>query len=64
MHLTKKQKFGLISFLLLLLAAYLVTKEPWKSKGSELETVIERSTSEEVESGTIERTDNFRAILP
>ena len=41
MHLTKKQKFGLISFLLLLLAAYLVTKEPWKSKGSEMETVIE-----------------------
>ena len=32
MHLTKKQKFGLISFLLLLLAAYLVTKEPWKTK--------------------------------
>ncbi len=95
MHLTKKQKFGLISFLLLLLAAYLVTKEPWKSKGSELETALLKGypqasttdciqsytgfdlgyneryeqaswvayvlTREEVESGTIGRTDNFRA---
>ncbi len=110
MHLTKKQKFGLISFLLLLLAAYLVTKEPWKSKGSKLETALVKSpplnirikwdnlaagyplapttdyilsytgfdlgynekyeqaswvayvlTREEVESGTINRTDNFRA---
>ena len=40
MHLTKKQKFGLISFLLLLLTAYLVTKEPWKTKGSELESAL------------------------
>ena len=110
MHLTKKQKFGLISFLLLLLAAYLVTKEPWKSKGSNMESALLNSpplnirlkwenlaagyplafttdcirsytgfdlgynekyeqaswvayvlTREEVESGTIERTDNFRA---
>lgn len=109
MHLTKNQKFGLISFLLLLLAAYLVTKEPWKSKGSKLETALVKSpplnirikwdnlaagyplaattdyvlsytgfdlgynekyeqaswvayvlTREEVESGTINRTDNFR----
>ena len=43
MHLTKKQKFGLISFLLLLLAAYLVTIEPWKSKGSELESALVKS---------------------
>lgn len=95
MHLTNKQKFGLISFLLLLLAAYLVTKEPWKSKGSELETALLKGpplafttdcirsytgfdlgyneryeqaswvayvlTRKEVESGTIGRTDNFRA---
>lgn len=110
MHLTKKQKFGLISFLLLLLAAYLVTKEPWKTKGSELESALVKSpplnirikwdnlaagyphaftadciksytgfdlgynekyeqaswvayvlTSKEVKSGTIKRTDNFRA---
>jgi endonuclease G len=110
MHLTKNQKFGLISFLILLLAAYLVTKEPWKSKGSALESAILKSpplnirlnwdnlaagypmahtsdcirsytgfdlgyneryeqaswvvyvlTREEVESGTIKRTDNFRA---
>jgi len=109
MHLTKKQKFGLISFLLLLLAAYLVTIEPWKSKGSKLESALVKSpplnirikwdnlaagyplalttdyirsytgfdlgynekyeqaswvayvlTREEVESGTINRTDNFR----
>ncbi len=109
MHLTKKQKFGLISFLLLLLAAYLVTKEPWKIKGSELESALLKRppryirlewenlaagyplahttdcirsytgfdlgynekyeqaswvayvlTREEVESGTINRTDNFR----
>lgn len=110
MHLTKKQKFGLISFLLLLLAAYLVTKEPWKTKGSDLESALVKSppknirikwnnlaagyplafttdcirsytgfdlgynekyeqaswvayvlTREEVEAGTINRTDNFRA---
>ena len=40
MHLTKKQKFGLITFLLLLLAAYLVTTEPWKSKRDELESSL------------------------
>ncbi len=109
MHLTKKQKFGLISFLLLLLAAYLVTKEPWKSKGSNMESALLNSpplnirlkwenlaagypqafttdcirsytgfdlgynekyeqaswvayvlTREEVEAGTVNRTDNFR----
>ena len=109
MHLTKKQKFGLISFLLLLLAAYLVTSEPWKTKGSGLESALVKSpplnirinwdnlaagyplastcdyirsytgfdlgynekyeqaswvayvlTREEVESGMINRTDNFR----
>jgi len=109
MHLTKKQKFGLVSFLLLIIAAYLVTKEPWKSKGGELESAILKSppfhisiewdnlaagypltlttdyirsytgfdlgyneryeqaswvayvlTREEVESGNIKRTDNFR----
>lgn len=109
MHLTKKQKFGLISLILLLLAAYLVTKEPWKSKGSQLGSSLLKAppphirlewgnlaiaypqastcdyirsytgfdlgyneryeqaswvayvlTRKEVESGTIERTDNFR----
>jgi hypothetical protein len=30
MKMTKNQRFGLILFILLLIAAYLVTKEPWK----------------------------------
>jgi hypothetical protein len=31
MQLSKKQWFGIITFIILLIAAYLVTKEPWKS---------------------------------
>lgn len=31
MQLSKKQWFGIITFVILLIAAYLVTKEPWKS---------------------------------
>lgn len=30
MSLSKNQRFGLIVFILLLIAAYLVTVEPWK----------------------------------
>lgn len=31
MQLSKKQRFGIITFVILLIASYLVTKEPWKS---------------------------------
>lgn len=109
--MTKKQRFGLIVFILLIIAAILVTKEPWKRPPTELSGAIEPDlppaaisikwlrlssgyplahtsdtilsytgfdlgyneqfeqaawvayvlTREEIESGTIERTDNFRA---
>jgi len=36
MQLSKKQWFGIITFVILLIAAYLVTKEPWKSSSNEL----------------------------
>jgi len=38
MKLTKNQRFGLITFLILLLASYLVTMEPWKRSSSALLT--------------------------
>ena len=38
MHLTKKQWFGLITFILLVIAAWLVTTEPWKKSIRELQT--------------------------
>ena len=31
MKLSKKQWFGIITFIVLLIAAYVVTTEPWKS---------------------------------
>ena len=110
MQLSKKQKFGLITFFILLLLAYLVTTEPWKSKENAMESALVKSppphislawenlaagypqthttdyilsytgfdlgyneryeqaswvtyvlTREEIENGTIKRTDNFRA---
>ncbi|MEN8203288.1 MAG: hypothetical protein ABFS28_11880 [Bacteroidota bacterium] len=36
MQLSKKQWFGIITFVILLIVAYLVTKEPWKSSSGEL----------------------------
>jgi DNA/RNA endonuclease G (NUC1) len=41
MRLTKNQWFGLITFLVLLLASYLVTVEPWKKSSSSLVTNLE-----------------------
>ena len=111
MSMTKKQRFGLIVFILLIIAAILVTMEPWKRFTTEMRGAIEPDappasisikwltlssgyplahasdtvlsytgfdlgyneqfeqaawvayvlTREEIESGTIERTDNFRA---
>ncbi len=110
MKLTKNQRFGLISLIVLLIIAYLVTVEPWKSSAEKLETSFIESppmeidiqwidlatgypfthttdtirtykgfdlgyneqfeqaswvayvlTREEVESGNISRTDNFRS---
>ena len=37
MKLSKKQWFGIITFIILLIAAYLVTTEPWKSS-ADIET--------------------------
>ena len=111
MSMTKKQRFGLIAFLILILASILVTTEPWKRSTSELrgalgldsppatisikwkdlvtgyplahtgDTILSYTgfhlayneqfeqaawvayvlTRDEIVSGTIERTDNFRA---
>lgn len=111
MPMTKKQRFGLFVFILLIIAAILVTMEPWKRPGAELsgalvpegppvplaikwnnlasgypvaftsDTILSYTgfdlgyneqfeqaawvayvlTRQEIESGTVERTDNFRA---
>lgn len=111
MAMTKKQRFGLIVFILLIIAAVLVTMEPWKRSSAELgasmdanippatllirwdklssgyplahtgDTILSYAgfdlayneqfeqaawvayvlTREEIESGTVERTDDFRA---
>ena len=110
MQLSKNQRFGLITFILLIIAAYLVTVEPWKKSSRDLRTsmvpegppaniniqwsdmttgypltsttdtirsytgfdlgyneqyeqaswVVYVITREEVESGQVDRTDNFR----
>jgi endonuclease G len=41
MRLTKNQWFGLITFLVLIMASYLVTVEPWKKSSSSLVTNLE-----------------------
>lgn len=111
MQLSKTQRFGLITFILLIIAAYLVTVEPWKKSSRDLQTsilpegppanifiqwsdmktgypltsttdtirsytgfdlgyneqyeqaswVVYVITKEEIESGHVERTDNFRS---
>ena len=111
MQLSKNQRFGLITFIVLIIAAYLVTVEPWKKSSRDLQTsmvpegppaniniqwsdmttgypqtsttdtirsytgfdlgyseqyeqaswVVYVITKEEIESGHVERTDNFRA---
>ena len=40
MKLTKRERFGLLTFLLLIIAAYLVTVEPWKGDSADLRTTI------------------------
>ncbi len=40
MRLTVRQRFGLITFFLLLIASYLVTTEPWKKRTEELKTAV------------------------
>ena len=110
MQISKTQRFGLITFIVLIVIAYLVTTEPWKKSTGELQTSMGSETSamaiviawndlttgyplaltadtilsysgfdlgyneqyekaawvayvltrEEIESGTVERTDNFR----
>ena len=40
MSMTKNHRFGLIFFFILLIAAYLVTTEPWKKSSRELRTTI------------------------
>jgi endonuclease G len=110
MQLSKNQRFGLITFIVLIIAAYLVTMEPWKKSSRDLRTsmvpegppaniniqwsdmttgypltsttdtirsysgfdlgyneqyeqaswVVYVITREEVESGQVDRTDNFR----
>lgn len=111
MTMTKKQRWGLIAFIILIIASILVTTEPWKRSSAEMRGAIEPEapppaitikwlnlasgyplahtsdtilsysgfnlayneqfeqaawvayvlTRDEIESGTIERTDNFRA---
>ena len=111
MTMTKKQRLGLIAFIILIIASILVTTEPWKRSSAEMQGAIEPEapppaitikwkdlasgyplahtsdtilsytgfhlayneqfeqaawvayvlTRSELESGTIERTDNFRA---
>ena len=111
MTMTKKQRWGLIFFIILIIASILVTTEPWKRSSAEMRGALEPEgppptiainwlnlasgypmaytgdtilsytgfdlafneqfkqaawvayvlTREEIESGTIERSDNFRA---
>ena len=44
MQISKNQRFGLITFFVLLLAAYLVTTEPWKNKSRQLQTSMNPET--------------------
>lgn len=43
MQLSKKQWFGVITFIILLIAAYLVTKEPWKASSGTLNSALRKS---------------------
>ena len=44
MSMTKKQRFGLIAFIILLIAAYLVTTEPWLRSSREMQSAIGPAT--------------------
>ena len=45
MQISKTQRFGLITFIVLLIIAYLVTTEPWKKNSGELQTSMGPETS-------------------
>jgi len=45
MKMTRNQRFGLITLMLLLIAAYLVTVEPWKKGPSSMQTAMGPGTS-------------------
>jgi len=44
MQLSKNQRFGLITFFVLIIAAYLVTTEPWKNDGRQAQTSVNPDT--------------------
>jgi hypothetical protein len=49
MQLSKKQWFGIITFIILMIAAYLVTTEPWKSaqdKATDFQTETDSTGSD------------------
>jgi len=46
MHLSKKQWFGIITFVILLIAAYLVTKEPWRTSSDRMGSSLSGSPPE------------------
>jgi len=48
MQISKTQRFGLITFIVLLIIAYLVTTEPWKKNSGELQTSMAPETSSPV----------------
>jgi endonuclease G len=48
MSMTKNQRFGLITFILLIIAAYLVTVEPWKGSGRALRTALPEGPPAEI----------------
>ena len=48
MQISKTQRFGLITFIVLLIIAYLVTTEPWKKNSGKLQTSMAPETSSPV----------------
>jgi len=48
MQLSKKHRFGIITFLILIVASYLVTKEPWKSSSGKLITSMPETPAVEI----------------
>ena len=45
MQISKRQRFGLITFFILIVAAYLVTTEPWKKNPREVQTTLVPETA-------------------
>ncbi len=44
MSMTKNQRFGIITLIILIIATYLVTTEPWKRSSDEMRTAVGRET--------------------